>query len=117
MKAVSYSEGKVFTSNLDYPSGEGVLVNIESAGICGSDLHLLNSGAHSPHVAGHEIAGITSNGTHVAIEPIISCQKCLSCIAGDYHLCKTPLPVHMLSVLAAEKYFSSPSALFKLIRM
>ncbi len=88
MKAVSYSEGKVFTSNLDYPSGEGVLVNIESAGICGSDLHLLNSGAHSPHVAGHEIAGITSNGTHVAIEPIISCQKCSSCIAGDYHLCK-----------------------------
>ena len=88
MKAVSYSNGKVFTSNIDYPSGEGVLVNIASAGICGSDLHLLNAGAHSPHVAGHEIAGITSNGTHVAIEPIISCRKCPSCNSGDYHLCK-----------------------------
>ena len=71
MKAVSYSDGKVFTSNIDFPSGEGILVDVASAGICGSDLHILNSGAHSPHVAGHEIAGITSDGTHVAIEPII----------------------------------------------
>lgn len=88
MKAVSYSDGKVFTSNIDFPSGEGVLVDVASAGICGSDLHILNSGAHSPHVAGHEIAGITSDGTHVAIEPIISCRKCKSCESGDYHLCK-----------------------------
>jgi len=88
MKAVSYSDGKVFTSNIDYPSGEGVLVDVASAGICGSDLHILKSGAHSPHVAGHEIAGITSNGKHVAIEPIISCKKCKSCVSGDYHLCK-----------------------------
>ena len=88
MKAVSYSDGKVFTSNIDFPSGEGILVDVASAGICGSDLHILNSGAHSPHVAGHEIAGITSNGTHVAIEPIISCRKCTSCESGDYHLCK-----------------------------
>ena len=88
MKAVSYSDGKVFTSNIDFPSGEGILVDVASAGICGSDLHILNSGAHSPHVAGHEIAGITSDGTHVAIEPIISCRKCKSCESGDYHLCK-----------------------------
>ena len=65
-----------------------VLIEIKAAGICGSDLHILNSGAHSPHVAGHEIAGITSDGTHVAIEPIISCRKCKSCESGDYHLCK-----------------------------
>ena len=88
MKAVSYSDGKVFTSNIDTPSGEGVLVDVVSAGICGSDLHLLNAGAHSPHVAGHEIAGLTPNGTPVAIEPIISCHECPSCVDGDYHLCK-----------------------------
>ena len=88
MRAVSYSEGKVFTANIEPPKGEGVLVNISSAGICGSDLHLLNAGVHAPHVAGHEIAGVTSNGTPVAIEPIISCQKCHSCNEGDYHLCK-----------------------------
>jgi len=88
MKAVSYSEGKVFTADIERPKGDGVLVNISSAGICGSDLHLLNAGVHAPHVAGHEIAGLTSNGIPVAIEPIISCQSCDSCTKGDYHLCK-----------------------------
>jgi|TARA_B110000438_G_scaffold137606_2_gene132923 threonine dehydrogenase-like Zn-dependent dehydrogenase len=88
MRAVSYSNGKVSTSLVENPSGEGVLVNISSAGICGSDLHLLSAGVHSPHVAGHEISGITSDGTSVAIEPIITCNTCGSCESGDYHLCK-----------------------------
>ena len=57
MKAVSYADGKVKTSNIKKPIGDGVVVNVSSAGICGSDLHLLNSGAHSPHIAGHEISG------------------------------------------------------------
>ena len=89
MKAVSYAQGKVnFNANAPTPKGDGVLVDIVSAGICGSDLHLLHSGAHSPHVAGHEIAGITPNGKHVAIEPIIPCWDCALCHKGDYHICK-----------------------------
>ena len=88
MKAVSYADGKVISSILPKPVGDGVIVDIASAGICGSDLHLLHAKAHSPHVAGHEIAGITSNGKHVAIEPIIPCSKCEVCISGNYHLCK-----------------------------
>ena len=40
MKAVSYADGKVrFNSKAPTPKGEGVLVDIVSAGICGSDLH------------------------------------------------------------------------------
>ena len=31
MKAVSYADGKVKTSEIQKPSGEGVLVNIQSA--------------------------------------------------------------------------------------
>ena len=88
MKAVSYADGKVKTSEIQKPSGEGVLVDIQSAGICGSDLHLLEAGAHSPHVAGHEISGITKNGKHVAIEPIIPCSDCEHCHSENYHLCK-----------------------------
>ena len=88
MKAVSYADGKVKTSEIQKPSGKGVLVDIQSAGICGSDLHLLEAGAHSPHVAGHEISGITKNGKHVAIEPIIPCSDCEHCHSENYHLCK-----------------------------
>ena len=69
MRGVSYADGEVKTSTLEIPKGEGVLVDIVSAGICGSDLHLLNGGTHSPHVAGHEISGMTSTGIPVAIEP------------------------------------------------
>jgi threonine dehydrogenase-like Zn-dependent dehydrogenase len=88
VRGVSYADGQVKTSTLDSPKGEGVLVDVISAGICGSDLHLLNGGTHSPHVAGHEISGMTSSGIPVAIEPIISCKICESCVSGDYHLCK-----------------------------
>ena len=89
MKAVSYADGKVsFHAKAPNPKGDGILVDIASAGICGSDLHLLHSGAHSPHVAGHEIAGLTPNGKHVAIEPIIPCWDCELCHVGDYHICK-----------------------------
>jgi D-arabinose 1-dehydrogenase-like Zn-dependent alcohol dehydrogenase len=62
MKAVSYADGKVISTIVPKPVGDGVIVDVASAGICGSDLHLLHANAHSPHVAGHEIAGITSNG-------------------------------------------------------
>ena len=41
--------------------GDGVLVDIVSAGICGSD-HIYYIRSTFPHVAGHEIAGITPNG-------------------------------------------------------
>ena len=61
---------------------------IASAGICGSDLHLLKAGSHSPHIAGHEISGITENGKNVAIEPIIPCGDCTNCFHENYHLCK-----------------------------
>ena len=88
MKAVSYADGKVKTREVPYPSGEGILVEIASAGICGSDLHLLREGSHSPHIAGHEISGITENGKHVAIEPVITCGNCIQCFSNDYHLCK-----------------------------
>ena len=92
MKAINYSNRKVFSINTDKPKGEGVLVNISSVGICGTDLHLLESGAHSPHIAGHEISGITSDGQHVSIEPVIRCGEC-DCCAWDIFqriTCRSP---------------------------
>jgi threonine dehydrogenase-like Zn-dependent dehydrogenase len=36
---------------------------------------------------GHEIAGVTENGTPVAIEPLSPCGTCAPCRRGDEHLC------------------------------
>jgi threonine dehydrogenase-like Zn-dependent dehydrogenase len=67
------------------PSGDGVRVRVASAGICGSDLHLL--GWNLPAVMGHEFAGILDDGTPVAVEPLAPCGECQPCRDGDYNRC------------------------------
>jgi len=69
------------------PRGDGVRVQIRSAGICGSDLHLLGSDFPLDHTLGHEMAGLTPDGTPVAIEPLLPCGHCASCRSGAYNLC------------------------------
>ena len=64
-------------------------MRIRSAGICGSDLHLLDSGFPIAHTLGHEMAGELADGTPVAIEPIVSCGACDSCARGAYNLCRS----------------------------
>lgn len=70
---------------LPVPHGDEVVVRVASAGICGSDLHLLSFGL--PLTFGHEIAGYLADGTAVAIEPIAPCGVCDSCRAGDLARC------------------------------
>ncbi len=62
-----------------------VRVRVASAGICGSDLHLM--AFDLPSVMGHEFAGLLDDGTAVAVEPLAPCNQCDACRAGDYNLC------------------------------
>lgn len=97
MKAVRCSEGAVSVVDLPLPKGEGIRVKIRSAGICGSDLHLLTS-PFAPRVTlGHEMAGELADGTAVAIEPIKACGHCDCCVRGDYNLCRSG-PTGLLGV-------------------
>jgi 2-desacetyl-2-hydroxyethyl bacteriochlorophyllide A dehydrogenase len=89
MRAVRAGNGSVAVCEVPAPNGPGVLVAVKAAGICGTDLHLV-SGADFPPprvTLGHEIAGITENGTPVAIEPLSPCGACAPCRRGDEHLC------------------------------
>mgnify|MGYP003303611507 CR=1 FL=1 len=43
MKAVRVSDQVIELCDVPDPKGEGVLVNVEAVGICGSDLHLIDS--------------------------------------------------------------------------
>ena len=87
MKAVRCAKGHVHLVEVERPTGEGVRVKIVAAGICGSDLHLVNSGFPVAATFGHEISGITENGTPVAIEPIAACGECPACKIGAYNHC------------------------------
>ena len=85
MRAVRCPEGLPTVVDIPEPTGDGVLVTVASAGICGSDLHLLSFGL--PATFGHEFAGTLADGTPVAVEPIDPCHVCDACIDGNTQLC------------------------------
>ena len=82
------------------PGVGDVLIRVERAGICGSDLHILhgsNPFAKYPRVIGHEFAGtILAVGTAVAglvagdrvvVDPVIACGHCHPCRIGRPNVC------------------------------
>jgi L-iditol 2-dehydrogenase len=88
MKAVRCCDKHVQLVDIPAPSGDGVLVNVRSAGICSSDLHMIAAGFDLPATLGHEVAGTLADGTPVAVEPIAPCGHCDMCAQGTYHLCR-----------------------------
>ncbi len=80
-----------------------VIVEIEHVGICGSDLHYLESGrigdfiVEGDFILGHECAGTVVGlgdkvqnlkmGDRVALEPGQPCGACEFCRSGRYNLC------------------------------
>ncbi len=87
MRAVRCSDGRIDVVEVAEPAGDGVRVRIRSAGICGSDLHMIAGGFPIESTLGHEMAGETDDGTPVAIEPIAACGACRFCADGAYNLC------------------------------
>ncbi|WP_029421491.1 NAD(P)-dependent alcohol dehydrogenase [Alicyclobacillus macrosporangiidus] len=81
-----------------------VIVKIGGAGVCRTDLHLVEGvwaetlGTPLPHIIGHENAGWVAAvgsgvtefrvGDPVILHPVISCGKCLSCRAGEDMHCE-----------------------------
>lgn len=87
MRAIRCRNGAITVLDVPQPAGDGVRVRVASAGICGSDLHMIASDFASAVTLGHEIAGTTPDGTPVAIEPVSVCGVCDACVAGDTNLC------------------------------
>lgn len=88
MRAVVADAGRARLRDADEPvAGEGHLaLSVTSAGICGSDLHLLSLGFSGP-VLGHEFGGRLDDGRLVAVRPTGECGTCASCSRGRPHLC------------------------------
>ncbi|MEZ5826714.1 MAG: alcohol dehydrogenase catalytic domain-containing protein [Geminicoccaceae bacterium] len=95
----------VRVGELDEPrAGKGeVLVDIESVGICGSDLHYYKEGAigaaqqiRAPFVPGHEFSGRVREaipdlgleaGDLVIVDPCQPCEQCEWCRRNEHNLC------------------------------
>jgi L-gulonate 5-dehydrogenase len=103
--AVLTAYGRFQWKNLPRPEpGENdVLVKIEYAGICGSDLHVFHGDFQPrtvlPFVPGHEFAGrVEETGNHVqsfragdavVADPIVWCGRCAACRTGHYPACSS----------------------------
>src|SRR5690348_4506018 len=97
------------------PTGEEVVLRVEAAGVCHSDVHIWDGhfdlgggqqislesrGVNLPFTMGHEIAGEVAAlgpqasgvkiGDKVVAYPWIGCGQCEVCRRGDELLCNTP---------------------------
>src|SRR3954451_6235559 len=89
MKAVRTSaEGGIAVAEIDEPRGDGVLLQVGAASICGTDLGLIAMGVAvgAEYTLGHEFGG-TVEGVPYAVEPSIWCGRCDQCLGGFTQRC------------------------------
>ena len=82
--------------------GDTTVVDVESVGICGSDLHYYKDGGigsaviSNPFVPGHEFSARLNHdieshgllrGQLVAVDPALPCHNCQWCFKGHHNLC------------------------------
>lgn len=87
MRAVMAESGNVHLRDIDEPSGDGLLLSVAEAGICGSDLHMVQNGM-APVAIGHEFGGYLPNGQLVAVRPTGECGTCDPCSRGFQNACR-----------------------------
>jgi threonine 3-dehydrogenase len=101
-----------------------VLIKIQKAAICGTDIHIFNWDKWSqktiktPLVIGHEFVGIVEKigsnvhdvelGELVSGEGHIVCGRCRNCLAGRRHLCTDPKCIGVNRNGAFAEYLSIP---------
>ena len=87
MRAVRNTDSGITVLDVPEPSETGVAVRVAGAGICGSDLHMLQWGP-MPFTLGHEVGGRLDDGTPVAVWPSRPCGDCDRCLAGEVQQCR-----------------------------
>ncbi|RKT35671.1 L-iditol 2-dehydrogenase [Microbacterium sp. AG1240] len=100
--AVMHAPGDIRVEEVPVPEiGPGdVLVKVAACGVCGSDIPRMNfAGAYyTPIICGHEFSGHIVDvgadvdglavGQLVTVPPLIPCNTCDSCRAGQFSLCE-----------------------------
>lgn len=109
MKAIRGQGGEPVLVDIDEVPGEGELLSMRSVGICASDLLYLRVGTE--HVLGHELAGVLTDGTPVAVEGLYGCGECEYCLDGQINLCaqSTQRALGMLNDGGMAEQFRAPA--------
>ncbi len=101
------------------PAADEVLLRVDAAGICGSDMHAYHG--HDPRrkpglVLGHEFAGtvvrstspLWQPGQRVTGNPLITCGRCDYCVQGRDNLCSNRSMIGMTRPGAFAEAMSIP---------
>ena len=77
------------------PQPGEVVVEVELAGVCGSDLHdLSGKGIRKiPSILGHEAVCRDELGRRLVLNPVIPCFECVACNSGRSNLCRNRIVV------------------------
>lgn len=98
--ATKIGANKMILTEVDVPApGPGeMILRVERAGICGTDLHTMHDERVGAAILGHEFAGtIVDVGSsvdnfkldqRVCSMPTIGCGKCLRCLSGEPRHCQ-----------------------------
>ncbi|GGD64257.1 zinc-binding dehydrogenase [Paenibacillus nasutitermitis] len=106
----------------DKPGSREVVIRVQAAGVCGSDLHMYHDiqgfPVNRPVTLGHEFSGVISSvgsevkgfrvGDRVVSEtPAYLCETCLYCRTGQYNLCPNRRGFGVLENGAMAEYVKS----------
>lgn len=105
------------------PGAGEVLCRVKRIGICGTDLHAFKGDQpffNYPRVLGHELgvevvevgAGVTTlkAGDKCAVEPYLTCGKCVACRAGKTNCCMELLCLGVHTDGGMGEYLKMPAA-------
>jgi len=103
------------------PAPGEVIVEVAAAGICGTDLHILDGefAPSLPIIPGHEFAGTVvgangdttgvSVGDRVAVDPSLHCGACYQCRRGRGNLCERWAAIGVTQPGAIAQYVAVPA--------
>ena len=119
MKALVFTADQLCTMHeMEQPlCGENEsLIEIEAAGICGSDMHAWHghdTRRRPPLILGHEICGTVLKGhlkgQRVTANPIATCGSCPYCVAGRDNLCINRTMIGMSRPGGFAQYLTIPN--------
>jgi len=94
-RAVRSISGTPAVVDVETPASDWPVLQVASAGICGSDLALLSLGL--PATLGHEFAGVL-DGVAYCVEPTVYCGSCDQCRIGATQRCRADTGRGLLGV-------------------
>jgi 2-desacetyl-2-hydroxyethyl bacteriochlorophyllide A dehydrogenase len=120
--AVITGVGQVSVETVDDPTPgpRDVVVEVAAAGICGTDLHILQGefAPTLPIIPGHEFAGTVvalgsdvtevAVGDRVAVDPSLHCGECYQCRRGRGNMCERWAAIGVTHPGAVADYVAVP---------